>query len=393
MEICPHFNSIRTLAGIAIVFCIAVYSPNTTAEQKAVSSHVIGTVSEILVKVGDKVYEGSPVIVIETDSDAAATSSEDEPSKEISVVSEEPEVDDGSSDEVGYIEQVIGGLSGYSLRRNNREHQIGIFTPIYTGDVVVVNTDGGEIVVRLNQGDKLTIGREQSPYTMTAALETVSVKRNLKDWVGGFFSRLHGEETAQMVAMTSRGVTHQGEPPLPLLMPIDDISILQDSHESIVIEWFQGTPPFSLFIHSELAGLVVSSETVDYDIRKITCMDDSSTPAIKVEFPVNTARFNNLDLEPGDLRLFLADKLGNVATRNLLIPGGAETSDQGKFNVEGKAVNYFDTVIEVAQFINEGRREWLFDGRQRLGDLSLADYPVRLLGQKLLCDSILAGAG
>ena len=46
-----------------------------------------------------------------------------------------------------------------------------------------------------------------------------------------------------------------------------------------------------------------------------------------------------------------------------------------------------------AQFINEGRREWLFDGRQRLGDLSLADYPIRLLGQKLLCDSILAGAG
>ena len=89
----------------------------------------------------------------------------------------------------------------------------------------------------------------------------------------------------------------------------------------------------------------------------------------------------------------MADKLGNVATRNLMIPGGAEPSDQGKFNVEGKAVNYFDTVIEVAQFINEGRREWLFDGRQRLGDLSLADYPVRLLGQKLLCDSILAGAG
>ena len=98
----------------------------------------------------------------------------------------------------------------------------------------------------------------------------------------------------------------------------------------------------------------------------------------------------NIDLTPGNYRLFLADALGTVAPRTLKAVEATAISYQ-ESSVSGSQVpDYLAPIVKLVVLVEDGRAEHYFDGRQNLGNLHNADYAAQLLGRKLLCDSLRA---
>ena len=117
----------------------------------------------------------------------------------------------------------------------------------------------------------------------------------------------------------------------------------------------------------------------------INCLDRTSDSIVKRQYRIHQLKIHTNQLTVGDYVVYLSDAIGNVAVGHIeIIPRGTDVpSAEGK-----KTPEHLTPLVTLASAIKSGGKELLFDARQSIGDFSVADYPTRLLGRKLICQAI-----
>jgi hypothetical protein len=293
--------------------------------------------------------------------------------------------------EVGYIESFTNKTSNYAIERNNTQYPVQIFTTVFAGDRIIIipdeeeNPDHLEIILRIGNNKKQTISLDQSPFVVPDTVESVSISKNLLSWLKDFFLLLPEEDISRVVTMTVRGETIYNGPPSFILISKDENTTAQFGHPLLHIEWTGGMPPFEFDMFQQEENVIALGSHAMGTDSLINCLVRSSNAIVKHQYRVHQLKLHADQLTVGKYVIYLSDAIGNVVVGQVeIIPRGA-----GALSMEVEnAPKHLTPLVTLASALKNGRKELLFDARQLIGDFSDADYPTRLLGRKLICQSI-----
>ena len=141
--------------------------------------------------------------------------------------------------------------------------------------------------------EKEVITNVDSPYTVSDKSNPATVTSNVALWLKKLLTPWHEKEVTSAMTMISRSGEKQADFPQLLLIPENTLIELQAGQRTLRLEWFGGTPPFSVDLYNQSASGLVESGTSDkrmiqacgrsispYWIRELIALMRTKTPGI-----------------------------------------------------------------------------------------------------------------
>jgi hypothetical protein len=191
---------------------------------------------------------------------------------------------------VGWIDSFDGDdPKYYRILRGGRVVPIGLFTPIYQGDEVVVDHGTDKIRLAYDDGRLIdVVGRRTPAYVVQRTAALASPWSNLAAWAGDWFRTWQSESATT----TSVHVRSSADGPISLPLLATGQARVVAGTRPLFLAWDGGTPP--------------------YDVRVRPA--NASEPLVSLnQVTEKRARTGNLALGLGSFRIEILDKAGRRA--------------------------------------------------------------------------------
>lgn len=271
---------------------------------------------------------------------------------------------------VGHVVDMRGAHEGYAIKRSSSQgrycppepSRLWHFTPICTGDQLVITSRRGELQLRFNGSERIvSVRAENSPYE----IDIHSARRSRLDGlVNQLSAMMAGLLPAQQEAlMTDIDVFSRALPGTALAVPVlqlDKPQLLASGERLFTLAWSGGESPF--MVEMRQAGTKAP-------LYEWTVADKHRLMPTKIE------------LVPGDITLAITDSLGESLEATLrVVPQDQLPSWRATPTLEHQSL---EAALHAAWLANQSD-QWLLEGALRA--LAVGDrFPAALvLGNRLL---------
>ena len=299
----------------------------------------------------------------------------------------------GIAEEVGFVEEVQHQSNAVAITRNGVVINAVLFLPIFVGDRIEITGAAEHVVIRMGGGKKVVVRRTNSPYHVKDNSEKLSVSANVREWLSSIFGKLHKEDGVYAVPMNVRsGQQHYAEPPNIALLELRETTDFSSGDADTYLEWIKGVPPFELQVVAVLDGQVMIRKPGIETRTELKCTNLDKDPPQAVAHQMFHTQVRTANLPLGQYQIFIADSLGNVASRRINIVEEEALGNVWRSAIRGQeAPKSLLPVLRLGSLMTQSEAGLLFAARQALQRRSQWSYPMRLLGNRLMCNAFSKG--
>ncbi|MEW8508451.1 MAG: hypothetical protein AB2598_17280 [Candidatus Thiodiazotropha sp.] len=231
--------------------------------------------------------------------------------------------------------------------------------PVRSGDLIDINSDDGEVRLRMADESIRSLTKESMPYTVDLQVKAPTVISNLMQWVGGWLTDQHDTRQKKIASLVIRGEKPRPRFVFGLADHEDDAAALLAHERPLFFSIKGGEPPFRLKIFSS-DGQMPIIDLPELSAREI------HTPSIK--------------LAPGDYRVEIDDLNKQRGKGYFKTLPGQKLPEFPDIQADGSELDQLLTLTWLAAY---GDGEWLYESYQRAAQLAQHSYPARLVRDAL----------
>ncbi len=259
---------------------------------------------------------------------------------------------------VGYVEQLVGDMTAFSLQRAEAPVSLALLLPVRPGDRVVVQGPWNKVLLRCGNR-RITVTEKESPYVVPPAESPPGFLMRLGTLLMDLGSRL----TAQQVRRVTKTSTSSRGEDEPLVIPLLEggMSQLANDLTGWSLAWKGGEPPYGVELVS-----------TDATHRVLFKKEGVSSERIQIPMPGGASREQFV-------RVSIHDSSGQEAHANFeLIPARLVPSSHRTLRLS-KVPDMLGALLQADFLMKQDPVRWSYQAYQSVAPLADSFEPAHWL--------------